>query len=193
MHRLLAASSPLEALEVGVAARSGVDDGAAADRRLAAEDDAVAARCDDGRREPELREALPCPHDASRHGRSAVVDMKTRPVCDRHELLECDVEPVARRERPAREQRIAPPQLVPLHAREARPRPADRARPARPGGRAPGRCARGRRVRRAPRGARRRRRSIPTRGSRSRPSRSRAARTRDRRRGAPAVVHIVFL
>ena len=67
---------------------------------------------------------------------------------------------------------------------EARPPLAGPARPARPDGRAPGRCARERRVRRARHGARHRRRSIPTRESLSRPSRSRAARTRGRRRGA---------
>ncbi len=42
--------------------------------------------------------------------------MEARPVCDRHELLERDVEPVARCERAGRKQRVAPPQLVPLHA-----------------------------------------------------------------------------
>ncbi len=58
MHGPLAASSPLEALEVGVTAGSGIEHHAAADRRLAAEDDAVAARCDNGRRQPKLGEPL---------------------------------------------------------------------------------------------------------------------------------------
>ena len=116
MHGPLAASSPLEALGIGVTAGSRVDDGAAADGRLAAEDDAIAARRDHGRRQPKLGEALPRAHHASRHRRGAVVDVEARPVCDRHELLERDVEPVARCERSAREQRIPPPQLVPLHA-----------------------------------------------------------------------------
>ena len=59
--------------------------------------------------------------------------MKTRPVCDRHELLERDIEPVARCERAGRKQRVTPPQLVSLHAGQRerdslhRLRPLDRA------------------------------------------------------------------
>ena len=99
-------------------ARNRIDDDAAADGRLATEDDAVAASCDDRHCEPELSEALPCANDPRRHGRGSVVDVEARPVRDRRELLECDVEPVARCERPPREQRVASPELVPLHARE---------------------------------------------------------------------------
>ena len=44
----------LEALRVGVARGIGIDHGAAADRRPAAQDDPVAARCNDRRRQPEL-------------------------------------------------------------------------------------------------------------------------------------------
>ena len=47
-----------------------------------------------------------------------MVHVQARPVWDRHELLERDIEPVARRERAGRKQRIAPPQLVPLYTRK---------------------------------------------------------------------------
>ena len=132
MHGPLAASSPLEALGVGVTAGRGVEDGTAADGRLAAKDDTVAARCDNGRRQPKLGEPLPCARHPSRYRRRAVVHMKARPVRDGHELLERHVEPVARCEHARCKQRVAPPQLVALHAgqreRDALPRlgPVDR-------------------------------------------------------------------
>ncbi len=118
MHGLLAASSPLEERRVGVPARSRVDHRSATDGRLATEDDTVAAGCDDGRCEPELRKALPRPHDPGRYCRGAVVNVEARSIRDRHELLERDIEPVARRECSGRQQRVAPLHLVPLDARK---------------------------------------------------------------------------
>ena len=118
VHGLLAASSPLEERHVSVPARSRVDHRSATDGRLAAEDDAIAAGCDDGRGEPELRKALTRPHDPGRYRRSAVVDVEARPIRDRRELLERHVEPVARRERAGRQERVAPLHLVPLDARK---------------------------------------------------------------------------
>ena len=98
VDRPLAALGPLEPREVGMAAGGRIEHGAAAHRRLGAEDDAVAARGDRGRGQPELREAR-------RPGRpgpgSPTVPWWTvsaGAVLDRLELLERDVEPVARPE-----------------------------------------------------------------------------------------------
>ena len=119
----LAALRPLEPRRVGVPRRRGVEHGAAADGRLAAQHDAVAARGDDRRGEPQLRVRSPARTTragtaASRGGRAGA---RRR---DRLELLERDVEPVARREGARRDERVAAPQLAPLDARGARARRA---------------------------------------------------------------------
>ena len=79
-----------------MARRSGVEHDAAAQRRLGPENDAVAARRDEGRGEPQLREAAPARDDPRRHRRGAVVDVQPRAVRIGRELLERDVEAVAR-------------------------------------------------------------------------------------------------
>src|SRR5205085_6898167 len=53
-----------EAVEVERARRGGVEDAPAAERRAVAQDEAVTARRDDGRREAELRVGLAGPDDA---------------------------------------------------------------------------------------------------------------------------------
>ena len=62
----LAALERLEAREVGVPRRVRVEDDSAADRRPGAQDDAVAARRDDGPRQAQLREAVAGARDAGR-------------------------------------------------------------------------------------------------------------------------------
>ena len=69
-----AALDELHPLGARVARRRRIDDAPAADRRVGAQHDVVAARRDDRLREPELRPALADAHDAREHGAGAVVD-----------------------------------------------------------------------------------------------------------------------
>ena len=184
VDRSLAAARPLEASGIGMPGGRGIEHDAAADGRPVAEDDPVAARRDDRCGETQLREAAGLARRA-----------RARPPCR-------GGRGAARRPRSARAPRArhrAGSSAAGCRARRARRRDAARSarrrgaraplagppRPARPGGRAPGRSARARRGPTAPRGARRPRRPSPTRASRSRPSRSRAARRPGRRRAAP--------
>ena len=75
-----------------------VEHAAAGDGRRPAQDDAVVARGDERRGQPQLGEALAGPDDARRDGGGAVMDVEARAVLDRLELRELDVEPVARPE-----------------------------------------------------------------------------------------------
>ena len=146
---VLAASSPLEARRVGVPRRRGSRTAPPPTVVSAAEHDAVAARGDDGRREPELRVPLARADDAGRDAGGAVVDVEARAVRDRLELLERDVEPVARRGRRRAATSASPRGEL---ARARRPASATATRWPALGaldrrGRAPARCARGRRGR----------------------------------------------
>ena len=147
---------------------------AAADRRSGAQHDAVAARGDDGLREPELRIALADAHDAGEHVRGAVMDVHARPGSRRAPRARrrggssTGYAPGATSASPRRSSRA-------LDARQrdrdalARLRALDRR------DRAPARCARGRAAAPARRAARRLRRSSPTRACRWRRCRCRAA------------------
>ena len=88
--------------------RDRIDDRSATERRLAAENHAVAARGDDRRRETQLGEALAEPHDARGRVRRPEVHLHTRAVLDRLELVERDVETVRRRIRTGCDERLAP-------------------------------------------------------------------------------------
>ena len=182
VHARLAAARLLEAGGIGVPGGRGIEHGAAADRRPATQDDPVASRRDDRRREPELREGTR-PGDPRRHGGGAVVDVEPRAVGDRLELLERYVEPVARPQAAGCDESVAAVQLVALDARERERHPLSRLGPL--DGAVVHLDASHTDVaaRTARRGARRPRRPSPTRASRSRPFRSRAARRRGRRRG----------
>ena len=107
----------LEPLEARVAGRSGVDDAPAADGRARAEHEAVSAGGDGGRGEAQLRVPLADPPDRGRDLRGAVVDVHAGAVGDRLELLERDVQAVARRIRAWLDERVAAPQLRPLDRR----------------------------------------------------------------------------
>ena len=110
----------------------GIEHDASADGRPVAEDDPVAACRDDRRGEAQLREAAGL-GDARGHGRRAVVDVEPGAVRDRLELLERDIEPVARPQASGGDERVAAAQLAPLDAGErerhslARLCPLDRA------------------------------------------------------------------
>ena len=128
MNARLASLGLLEACRIGVAGGSRIEHGAAADGRHVAEHDAVAARGHDRRREPQLRVAARL-DDAGGHGGGAVVDVKPRAVGDRRELLERDVEPVARPQAAGCDERVAAAQLAPLDARERERDPLSRLGP----------------------------------------------------------------
>ena len=166
--------APFEELEAGracVAGRSRVEHEAAAHGRPVAEDDAVAARRHRGRGEAELRPALSDADDPGIVLGRPVVDVQAHAVRDRLELVERDVEAVARwgRHPVRRARRLG--EVLGARLPEAPPRRAARLPRARPAGRAPERCERERRARPARRAARLPRRPIPTRASRSPPSR----------------------
>ena len=88
----------------------------AADGRSRAEDDAVAARGDDGSREPQLREAVADARDAREYIRRPVMHVDTG--WNLRERLEDDVEPVARPVRARRDERVTAPHVGAFHARK---------------------------------------------------------------------------
>ena len=96
-----------------------VEDGPAADRRLAAQDDSVASSRDDRRRKAKLSPALPDAHDPRRHARCPDVGVETRAVGDRLELVERDVEPERDRVRVGGDERLAARDLAALDTRQA--------------------------------------------------------------------------
>ncbi len=94
--------------------RSRVEDTSAAESGLRAQDDVVAARRHDRLGEAELSVARSGARDP-REGRCRpVMDVDARPVLDRRELFEHDIEPVADRKRPGLDERVAPAELVAL-------------------------------------------------------------------------------
>ena len=105
-----------------MARRIGIDHGAAPDRRPAAQDDPVAARCNHRRREPELGVAAGR-GDAGEDGARPVVHEQALAVRDRLELVERDVQPEARAQRARRDQDVAAPQLAPLDPRQRQGHP----------------------------------------------------------------------
>ena len=108
--------------------RCRVEHEAAAQGRPVAEDDPVSARGDDRSGEPQLRIGAR-PDDARGHGEGAVVDVDARAVADRLELVELDVEAVARPQAAGRDQHVAAPQLAPLDARQGERDPLPRLGP----------------------------------------------------------------
>ena len=125
----IATLEQLEPLLVEPSRWGGVEHGRAAESRLAAEDDAVAARRDDGSLESQLRRLRPDPGDASRNARGAVVHRDARAAVDRHELLELDIEAVGDRKCAGRHERVAPVQVAPVDARQPERNPLAGGRP----------------------------------------------------------------
>ena len=113
----VAALEQLEPRGVEAARRRRVEHDAAADGRLGAQDDAVAAGGDD-RLASRSCAKRPLAHDAGRDVARAEVDRDARPAT-RLELLERDVEPVADRIGAGLDERVAAPQLRALDARAA--------------------------------------------------------------------------
>src|SRR5262245_21557942 len=108
-----------DTFRIAMAWRRGIEHGSSSDRRLAAQDDAVAAGGDDRRYEPELRPALPDPHDPGRHARGPDVDVEPRVVGDRLELVERDVEAERDGIRVLCDERLTARDLAALDARQA--------------------------------------------------------------------------
>ena len=108
-----------EPLLLEPARRGRIEHGGAAERRLPSQDDAVAARRDDGSLEPQLRRALADTGDPGCDSRGAVMHGHAGAVVDRGQLLELDVEPVGDRERARRDERVASVQLAPLDPGQA--------------------------------------------------------------------------
>ncbi len=99
--------------------RRGIEHCAPAERRLAAEDHAVAACGNDRPLQPQLGEALADPRDPGGSVRRPEVHLHARVVRDRFELVERDVEAIRRRIGAGCDERLASGDLVPLDAREA--------------------------------------------------------------------------
>ena len=118
MARDLAALDEREALGVAMTRRRGIEHDTAADGRLAAKDDPVAAGGDDGLGQPELRPAVADSRDARRDVTRSVMERESRAVLDRLQLVERDVEPVRDGVRAGRDERVAAAQLAPLDTRE---------------------------------------------------------------------------
>ncbi len=118
-RRDLPAFDERQALLVAMPGWRRVEDGPAADCRLAAQDDAVAPGRDDRRRKAKLSPALPDAHDSRLHARCPYVDVETRAVGDRLELVERDVEPERDRVRVVGDERLAARDLPALDARQA--------------------------------------------------------------------------
>src|SRR5207302_1205199 len=122
-HRLvhgrgdLSALDELHALGARVPRRRRVDHAAAADGRSGTQHHAVAARRDDGLREPQLCEAISDADDPGEHAGRAVVYLDA--VGDLGQLFELDVEPVARWVRGRCDERIAAPQLASFDTRQS--------------------------------------------------------------------------
>ena len=105
-----------EAFGVDAARGSGVEHDAAPDGGVGAQHEAIAARGDDGRGEPQLGARVVGAHDPRGDLRRAVVHADSRrDVGDR---LEPNVEPVARHERVRRDECVTARELVSLDARE---------------------------------------------------------------------------
>ena len=131
MHRRRSIS-PFDArhsLVVAVARRSRVDHTSAAERRLRAQDHAIAARRDDRRGQAQLRVALAHPDDARGNVGRSDVNLDASAVANRLELVEHDVEPVRDRVAVALDERIAAKHLRALDSGQADRDPLSRLRP----------------------------------------------------------------
>ena len=107
---------PADLAVEGVSRRGRIEDAPSADGCVCTQDDPVARGGDDGGGEPQLREASRA-NDARERRRRAV--MYQHPCRDRcAELLELDVEPVARRVRIGCDEHIAASELGALDSRE---------------------------------------------------------------------------
>jgi len=78
----------------------------------------IVAGGDDGNRETELGVLLPRANDAGRDRRRAVVHEQAGSGRNRLELLEANVQPVARPVRLAADEGVPAPELAPLHPRQ---------------------------------------------------------------------------
>ena len=128
-RRRIATLEQLEPLLVEPSRWGGIEHGRAAERRLAPQDDAVAARRDDGSLEPQLRRLRADPGDAGRDPRGAVVHRDAGAAVDRHELLELDIEAVGDRKGAGRHERVAAVQVAPVDAGKTERNPLAGARP----------------------------------------------------------------
>ena len=116
VHERVAALRRLHPLHARVPGRICSEHDSAADRRPCAEDDAVAARRDDGRGEPQLRVAVADEDDAREHVGRAVMHVHARG--DVRQRLERHVEAVARPIRARSDERVAAAHVAAFDARE---------------------------------------------------------------------------
>jgi hypothetical protein len=117
--RYVTALEPLHALGIAVSRRGWIENAASADRRHRPQHEPIAPRGHDGRVETELRPAGTCTDDPHRYAAGAVVERQPRPVGNRIELFERDVEPVGDWEGARGDEGIAATELVPLDAGQA--------------------------------------------------------------------------
>ena len=129
--RDVAALDQLEALGRELPRRVGIEDDRAAESRPVSQDDVVATGGNRGRGEPELRVVLAGPDHPCVVLGGPVVDVEARSVRNFLQLVEDDVQPVARRERARLDQCIPSPERTPFDSRECdrdtltRPGPLD--------------------------------------------------------------------
>src|SRR5688572_29952868 len=127
----VAALDQLEALGRDPPRRVRIEDDRAAESRPLSQDDVIAPGGDRGRGESELRVVLAGPDNSCVVLGGPVVDVEAGSVRDLHQLVEDDVQPIARRERARLDQRVPAPERTPFDSRErdrnalARPGPLD--------------------------------------------------------------------
>src|SRR5439155_16883311 len=97
----------------------GVDDSPPAESGLRAQHEVVAASRQDRLGEAKLSVTRSGARDPGEGRCRPVMDVDARPVLDRRELFESDVEPVADRERSGLDERVVSAKLVAREAREA--------------------------------------------------------------------------
>ena len=100
-----------------MARRNGIEHDSTADRRLTSEDDAIAARCDDGCSKPELRVAVSRTNDAGGDVSRSEVNMESCSVGNRRELVEDDIEAIGGGIRAGSDESVAPLHLPSLDSR----------------------------------------------------------------------------
>src|SRR5436190_514705 len=104
---------------VAVARWRGIEDDSSAESRLPADDHMIAAGRNHRRRKAQLGPALAGSNDTSRHVRRSEMCKETRPVSDRPELVERDVEPVGDRVRARGDECVTSSYLATLETGEA--------------------------------------------------------------------------